>query len=78
MTLHSEEFHQPRRDDNKLYCVCGEINYGEMIGWDGPDCETEWFHLACVEIDPTRNLRAAGTVLRELLPGKGPEDWEEG
>ena len=39
-------------DDDKLYCFCGNINFGEMIGCDGPDCETEWFHFACVGIDP--------------------------
>jgi uncharacterized membrane protein YgcG len=39
-------------DDDKLYCFCGNINFGEMIGCDGPECETEWFHFACVGIDP--------------------------
>lgn len=39
-------------DDDKLYCFCGNYNFGEMIGCDGPECETEWFHFACVGIDP--------------------------
>ena len=39
-------------DDDKLYCFCGNVNFGEMIGCDGPDCETEWFHFAYIGIDP--------------------------
>ena len=38
-------------DDDNLHCSCRNIDYGEMIGCDGPDCETEWFYFACVEID---------------------------
>ena len=47
-------------NDDKLYCLCGNINFGEMIGCDGPDCETGWFHFACVGIDPKAKPEAAG------------------
>ena len=35
-----------------LYCLCGNIDYGEMIGCDGADCEPKCFYIACAEIDP--------------------------
>ncbi|TFK92810.1 hypothetical protein K466DRAFT_539217 [Polyporus arcularius HHB13444] len=35
-------------DDNKTYCFCDGVSYGEMIGCDDEECEREWFHLACV------------------------------
>ena len=28
-------------DEDKLYCFCGNIDYGEMIGCDGADREAE-------------------------------------
>lgn len=30
-----------------IYCYCGQVSYGEMVGCDGEDCEKEWFHLPC-------------------------------
>ncbi|CEH17626.1 related to p33ing1b protein [Ceraceosorus bombacis] len=35
-------------EDERRYCYCDNISYGDMIGCDGDDCEREWFHLACV------------------------------
>ena len=29
-------------DDNKTYCFCDGVSYGEMIGCDDEDCEREW------------------------------------
>ncbi|KZP28917.1 hypothetical protein FIBSPDRAFT_816776 [Athelia psychrophila] len=34
--------------DDKTYCFCDGISYGEMIACDETDCEREWFHLACI------------------------------
>ncbi|KAJ3084770.1 hypothetical protein HDU99_003468 [Rhizoclosmatium hyalinum] len=34
--------------DEDVYCICQTVSYGEMIGCDNPNCEKEWFHLACV------------------------------
>ncbi|WVW81932.1 hypothetical protein I302_103935 [Kwoniella bestiolae CBS 10118] len=39
--------------DSKVYCFCGQVSYGEMIGCDDDDCEIEWFHLACLNLDKT-------------------------
>ncbi|TBU62548.1 hypothetical protein BD310DRAFT_918645 [Dichomitus squalens] len=35
-------------EDNKTYCFCESVSYGEMIACDDEDCEREWFHIACV------------------------------
>ncbi|KAH7930466.1 hypothetical protein BV22DRAFT_1000766 [Leucogyrophana mollusca] len=34
--------------DDKTYCFCDGISYGEMIACDDNTCEKEWFHLACI------------------------------
>ncbi len=36
--------------DEKTYCLCKKVSYGEMIACDNPRCEIEWFHFACVEV----------------------------
>lgn len=30
------------QDDNKRYCFCNGVSYGEMIGCDDMNCEIEW------------------------------------
>ena len=32
------------------YCLCGDVSWGIMIACDNDDCETEWFHLPCVDL----------------------------
>ncbi|WWC58261.1 uncharacterized protein I303_100799 [Kwoniella dejecticola CBS 10117] len=39
--------------DSKVYCTCRQVGYGEMIGCDDDDCEIEWYHLACLNLDKT-------------------------
>jgi len=34
--------------DDRTYCFCDGISYGEMIACDDEDCEREWFHLNCI------------------------------
>ncbi|KAH7915684.1 hypothetical protein BJ138DRAFT_1141072 [Hygrophoropsis aurantiaca] len=34
--------------DDRTYCFCDGISYGEMIACDDTACEREWFHLACI------------------------------
>lgn len=29
-------------EDNRTYCFCDGVSYGEMIGCDDEDCEREW------------------------------------
>lgn len=30
-----------------IYCVCGQVAFGEMIACDGEHCDRDWFHLRC-------------------------------
>ncbi|KAF8899268.1 hypothetical protein BD779DRAFT_1616964 [Infundibulicybe gibba] len=34
--------------DDKTYCICDTVSYGEMIACDDNQCEKEWFHLTCI------------------------------
>jgi hypothetical protein len=33
-----------------VYCVCRRVSYGNMIACENPDCLTEWFHFACMNL----------------------------
>ncbi|KAG7099884.1 hypothetical protein E1B28_001685 [Marasmius oreades] len=37
--------------DDKPYCFCNRVSFGEMIACDSKDCEIEWFHLNCVALE---------------------------
>ncbi|TFK70437.1 hypothetical protein BDN72DRAFT_870297 [Pluteus cervinus] len=37
--------------DDRTYCFCDGVSYGEMIACDDHACEREWFHLACIGLD---------------------------
>lgn len=37
--------------DDRTYCYCDRVSFGNMIGCDGDECAREWFHLACVGMD---------------------------
>ena len=34
----------------RLYCICQNISFGEMIACDNTRCELEWFHFSCVDV----------------------------
>ncbi|KAF9270847.1 hypothetical protein L218DRAFT_915304 [Marasmius fiardii PR-910] len=36
--------------DDKPYCFCNRVSFGDMIACDSKDCEIEWFHLNCVAL----------------------------
>ncbi|CAF1072470.1 unnamed protein product [Adineta steineri] len=36
--------------DERRYCICNEMSYGDMIACDNPTCRREWFHYPCVGI----------------------------
>ncbi|CAF0835276.1 unnamed protein product [Adineta ricciae] len=36
--------------DERRYCFCNEMSYGDMIACDNPTCRREWFHYPCVNI----------------------------
>ena len=37
-------------DDNKTYCFCDGVSYGEMIACDDLGCEREWVRLLCAYV----------------------------
>ena len=36
--------------DDRKYCTCKSVSYGNMIACDNDDCPYEWFHWSCVGI----------------------------
>ncbi len=36
--------------DQRRYCFCNEMSYGDMIACDHRNCRREWFHYSCVGI----------------------------
>lgn len=34
--------------DDKKYCTCQSVSYGNMVACDNDDCPYEWFHWSCV------------------------------
>lgn len=33
---------------NLYISIYRQVSYGQMVACENPDCETEWFHFACV------------------------------
>ncbi len=42
-----EEVEEEQEDDRK-YCFCQRVSFGEMVGCENEKCPYEWFHLGCV------------------------------
>jgi inhibitor of growth protein 3 len=34
--------------DDKKYCICQSVSYGDMVACDNESCPYEWFHWTCV------------------------------
>ena len=34
--------------DDRKYCTCQNVSYGNMVACDNDDCPYEWFHWSCV------------------------------
>ncbi|KAJ7116833.1 hypothetical protein C8R43DRAFT_960857 [Mycena crocata] len=34
--------------DNRPYCFCQRVSFGQMIACDDSSCQWEWFHIACI------------------------------
>ncbi len=35
-------------DQLSLFCICQDVEYGDMIECENPNCNFNWFHFACV------------------------------
>ncbi|KAK9464522.1 hypothetical protein V1512DRAFT_213066 [Lipomyces arxii] len=36
--------------EEKTYCICNRVSYGNMIACDDKSCKIEWYHLKCVDL----------------------------
>lgn len=34
--------------DDRKYCICHSVSYGDMVACDNESCKLEWFHWSCV------------------------------
>ncbi|PPQ69443.1 hypothetical protein CVT25_004835 [Psilocybe cyanescens] len=59
-------------DDNKTYCFCDRVSYGEMIACDAKGCEKEWFHLACIGLTVPPDGRWFCDSCKNRKSGKKP------
>ena len=41
------------KNNEKIYCFCNYISYGNMVKCDNSNCPIQWFHFHCVGL---RNL----------------------
>jgi hypothetical protein len=41
----------PVDPNERIYCLCNQISFGEMIACDNTYCEIEWFHYSCVGLE---------------------------
>lgn len=37
--------------DDRKYCFCKQVSWGDMVGCDNEECRYEWFHWSCVGIE---------------------------
>ena len=41
--------------DDRKYCTCRNVSFGQMIACESDDCPYEWFHYGCVGITKEPN-----------------------
>ncbi|KOS20744.1 Chromatin modification-related protein YNG2 [Escovopsis weberi] len=41
--------------DDKKYCLCHNVSYGDMVACDNDSCPYEWFHWSCVGLKSEPN-----------------------
>jgi len=41
--------------DDKKYCLCQHVSFGDMVACDNDDCPFEWFHWSCVGLKSEPN-----------------------
>ncbi|KAF8215773.1 hypothetical protein K438DRAFT_1704652 [Mycena galopus ATCC 62051] len=69
--------------DDRPYCVCQRVSFGQMIACDDANCKWEWFHIACIglttapdgrwfceECRTKRNAKRAGRGGRRKASGR--------
>lgn len=59
--------------DNRKYCVCQKVSFGDMIACDNESCPYEWFHWSCVGLksEPQQGGTWYCPVCTEAMRKKG-------
>ncbi|ROW11200.1 hypothetical protein VMCG_01440 [Cytospora schulzeri] len=74
---HDEDDHMYMDDDdgsdNRKYCVCQKVSFGDMIACDNEACPYEWFHWSCVGLksEPQQGGTWYCPVCTEAMKKKG-------
>lgn len=51
-------------EDEQVYCICQRVSFGEMIGCDDDNCQTEWVRTAVIDSDARSFILAASAWTR--------------
>ncbi|TPX08887.1 uncharacterized protein E0L32_009591 [Thyridium curvatum] len=49
------EVDEDEAGDDKKYCICQNVSFGDMVACDNDDCPYEWFHWSCVGLKSEPN-----------------------
>ena len=53
---YTNSLYEKEASEEKKYCKCQQISYGEMICCDNPECKIQWFHIKCVDIEDPHKI----------------------
>lgn len=51
----AEEDDDDDAGDDRKYCLCHNVSYGDMVACDNDNCPYEWFHWSCVGLKSEPN-----------------------
>lgn len=68
--MDAEEEEEEDGSDDKKYCLCHNVSYGDMVACDNDDCPYEWFHWSCVGLKSEPNGTWYCPVCAEKLGNK--------
>jgi inhibitor of growth protein 3 len=54
-TMRDGEEEDEDAGDDKKYCLCHNVSYGDMVACDNDNCPYEWFHWSCVGLKSEPN-----------------------
>ncbi|KAK3383093.1 inhibitor of growth proteins N-terminal histone-binding-domain-containing protein [Lasiosphaeria ovina] len=57
--------------DDKKYCLCQNVSFGDMVACDNDDCPYEWFHWGCVGLKSEPNGKWFCPECAETMKRKG-------
>ncbi|KAK3940085.1 hypothetical protein QBC46DRAFT_136488 [Diplogelasinospora grovesii] len=65
------ELDEDEASDDKKYCICQNVSFGDMVACDNDDCPFEWFHWSCVGLKSEPNGTWYCPVCTENMKKKG-------